>query len=91
MEWEILVLNGLSRLANIGHEASVGKRFPDVLARLGTREAVESLVADITTVFADANEGLNITKGSALEIPQNTGDAWNCAARNFKGRALGYG
>src|SRR4029453_4847086 len=33
---------------------------------------------------------LNITKGSALEIPQKQSEAWNSAAEDFKGRALGY-
>lgn len=59
VEWEILVLNGLSRLASIRHEVLVGKRFPDVLAHLGTGETAEAFVADIATVFADANEELN--------------------------------
>ena len=33
---------------------------------------------------------LAITKGSALEIPQITDGAWNCAVPDFKGRAPGY-
>jgi hypothetical protein len=33
---------------------------------------------------------LVITKGSALEIPQNAGDSWKRGARDFKDRALGY-
>jgi hypothetical protein len=36
------------------------------------------------------SQALAITKGSALEIPQITGGAWNCAVPDFKGRALGY-
>jgi hypothetical protein len=33
-------------------------------------------------------DGLTITKGSALEIPLNTGDTWELSARDFKGRAM---
>jgi hypothetical protein len=58
-EWEILVLNGLSRLASISHEAAIGTRFPDVLAHINAGETVETFVADITTVFSNANDELN--------------------------------
>jgi hypothetical protein len=55
VEWEILVLNGLARRATIRHEAPVGRRFPDVLARIGSGETAETFIADIATVFGDAN------------------------------------
>jgi hypothetical protein len=59
VEWEILVLNGLSCLATIRHEMRIGTRLPDVLAHVGTGTTAETFVADIATVFAEANEEMN--------------------------------
>jgi hypothetical protein len=58
-EWEVLVLNGLSRLVTLQHEASIGTRYPDVLAHINSGKKVETFVADITTVFSNANDELN--------------------------------
>src|SRR5438093_7289319 len=59
VEWEILVLNGLSGLATIRHEVRMGSRLPDVLAHVGAGPTAETFVADVATVFAEANEELN--------------------------------
>jgi hypothetical protein len=59
IEWEILVLNGLSRVASVKHEPAVGARFPDVLASVAAGEISECFVADITTVFDESSESAN--------------------------------
>jgi hypothetical protein len=50
-EWEVLVLNGLSKLLQVQHEMLLGGRRPDILSRLGPAHAPEMFIADIATAF----------------------------------------
>ncbi len=57
-EWELLVLNGLSKLAAIDHEPLLGTRHPDVVARVGDG-APEVFVADVATVSDSGHHARN--------------------------------
>lgn len=57
-EWEIAVLNTLSKLALVEHEPQYGNRYPDVRA-LSKDGGEELFVADIATVYEAGRETQN--------------------------------
>jgi len=61
-----------------------------LLACQGRIQEAAVMNESVMELASRGGDALLITKGSALEIPQNTRNEWNGAARDFKGRALGY-
>jgi hypothetical protein len=68
-EWEILVLNSLSKLAAITHEPQLGTRRPDVLATI-TGEPPQTFVADITTAFEESDNDRNPIQALAERVSE---------------------
>jgi len=68
VEWEIAVLHGLSRLAQIEHEPSLGRTRPDVLARSTRSLHTDLFLADIATVFEVGRDELNPIDALSEEV-----------------------
>lgn len=67
-EWEVLVLNGLSKLMSVQHEVQVGSRNPDVLAEVGRPDAPERFVADIATAYETSYHERNPIQRLSAEL-----------------------
>jgi hypothetical protein len=68
VEWEVLILNALSKSATVSHEALLGTKRPDVLATVRNGSAEECFIADIATAFETGARERNPIEALSDEI-----------------------
>lgn len=68
IEWEIAVLNAMSKFYLVRHEQQFGGRYPDLAAYKSAATVEPSFVADITTVFEKGREERNPVSALSKEL-----------------------